>query len=262
MSSLADRTIAALRTTHDSLAPLVPGLSAEQLTGPSGASEWTIAQVLSHLGSGAEIALAGYRAALTGEPAPGQGFNPSVWARWDAMTPQEQADGFLEHDEVVVRTLEELAPEQRETTTVELGFLPEPLPLAGAVGMRLHEAAQHAWDVRVGLDPQAGVDPEAAEVLVEHFSGDLGMMVGFFGKPDRLSSPARVAVGDDGLVLVIDDGVRLSRGGETPTARFDGPLEALVRLLGGRLKDPYVPQGLTVTGSVTLADLQRVFPGF
>lgn len=262
MSTLADRSIAALRTTHDSLSSLVPGLTAEQLTGPSGASDWTIAQVLSHLGSGAQIALAGYRAALRGEPAPDQQFNQSVWARWDAMSPQQQADGFLEHDEVVVRTLEDLAPEQREGTSVRLGFLPEPLSLASAVGLRLNEAAQHAWDVRVGLDPDAAVDARAAEVLVEHYAGGLAMMLGFFGKPDRLGSPAVVSVGDSGVALVVDDGVRLTRSAADPTARLDAPLEALVRLLGGRLRDPYVPQGLEVTGNVSLADLQRVFPGF
>ncbi len=96
MSTLADRSIAALRTTHDELAAVVPTLPDEQLTGPSGASEWTVAQVLSHLGSGAEIALAGYRAALDGEPAPGQDFNESVWDRWNALSPEQQATGFLE----------------------------------------------------------------------------------------------------------------------------------------------------------------------
>ena len=41
MTSLADRTIAALRANHDTLAALVPTLTEEQLTAPSGASEWT-----------------------------------------------------------------------------------------------------------------------------------------------------------------------------------------------------------------------------
>ena len=102
MSTLADRSIAALRTVHDELAGVVPRLTDEQLTGPSGASEWTVAQVLSHLGSGGEIALAGYRAALDGDPAPGQSFNESVWDRWNALTPQEQAAAFLKHDAVVL----------------------------------------------------------------------------------------------------------------------------------------------------------------
>ena len=41
MTSLVDRTIAALRTEHDTLVALLPNLSEDQLSGPSGASEWT-----------------------------------------------------------------------------------------------------------------------------------------------------------------------------------------------------------------------------
>ena len=262
MSTLADRSIAAVRTVHDELGEVVPALTDEQLTGPSGASEWTVAQVLSHLGSGAEIALAGYRAALDGEPAPDSAFNESVWDRWNALTPQQQAAGFLEHDAAVVQALEALSAQQRESTTVQLNFLPAPLSLASAVGMRLNEAVQHSWDVRVALDPQAELGDDAAEVLVEHFAGELSFLLGFLGKADQLADPVVIAAADSDVALVIDDGVSLRRSAGAPTALFGGRLEALLRLLNGRLKAPYVPQGLQVTGSVALADLQRVFPGF
>ena len=53
--SNADAIIAALRSGNDSLAGLVSGYSDEQLAGPTGADEWDVSQVLSHLGSGAEI---------------------------------------------------------------------------------------------------------------------------------------------------------------------------------------------------------------
>ena len=36
---------------------------------------------------------------------------------------------------------------------MQLGFLPAPIPLATALGMRLNEAALHGWDVRVGAEP-------------------------------------------------------------------------------------------------------------
>jgi len=72
MTSDADRAIEALRAVHDDLVGRVGGYADADLTRPSGASEWTVAQVLSHLGSGAEIALAGYRAALDGQPARGR----------------------------------------------------------------------------------------------------------------------------------------------------------------------------------------------
>lgn len=41
----------------------------------------------------------------------------------------------------------------------------------------------------------------------------------------------------------------------------DGPAEAFVRLVSGRLKAPY-DKDVTVEGALTLNDLRRVFPGF
>jgi hypothetical protein len=55
MTELVDLTIAELRSNHDRLATFVDELDEAQLKSPSGAAEWTIADVLSHLGSGAEI---------------------------------------------------------------------------------------------------------------------------------------------------------------------------------------------------------------
>ena len=90
MTSLAVRTIDALRTEHDGLTALAANLSDDRLSGPSGASEWSVAQVLSHLGSGSEISLASLKAALGEGEAPDDDFNRSVWARWDAMSPTDQ----------------------------------------------------------------------------------------------------------------------------------------------------------------------------
>lgn len=264
MTSLADRTITALRSTHDELAPLVAGLTEEQLRATSGASEWTVAQVLSHLGSGAEITQAGLRAAVDGtevEP----DFNQSVWDRWDALGVQEQADGFSSYDERLVAALEALTPEQRETLEVKLGFLPAPLSVASFAGMRLNEAAQHSWDVRVAFEPTATLDASAADVLVEHFAGGLGFLLGFTGKPDALpeaARPARVELENDEVTIVIEDEVSISTSPTDATAAFSGGPEALIRLIGGRLTAPYTPEGVDATGNVTLDDLRAVFPGY
>ena len=75
MSTLAASTIAALRHEHDTLEAFVSALSSDQLSGPSGASEWSVAQVLSHLGSGSEISLATLRSALGEGDAPDDDFN-------------------------------------------------------------------------------------------------------------------------------------------------------------------------------------------
>ncbi len=262
MSSLADRTISALRTTHDELAAKVSTLTEEQLTGPSGASEWSVAQVLSHLGSGAEISQAPYAAAIDGTEAPEGDFNQGVWDRWNAMTPIEQAAGFLAADEALVSLVERLSTEQRESLQIKLGFLPMPLSLAAALGMRLNESAQHTWDVNVALDPAAVIGDAAAAVVVEHFSGELGFLLGFTGKADQVSEPAVVRVANVGVDIVIGEGVALVASSGDATATMTGSAEALVRLLGGRLTSLYTPASVTVEGNVTLDDLRKVFPGY
>ena len=262
MSTLADRTIAALRANHDTLAAIVPTLTDDQLTGPSGASEWSVAQVLSHLGSGAEITLATYQAAIDGEEPLGQDFNESVWARWDGSTPQEQAANVLGHSEAVVVFLEGLSSEQRENLQIKLGFLPAALPVAAVAGMRLNEAAQHLWDVQVALDAAAQVNATAAEVLVEHFGGDIGFLLGFIGKADTVPTPARVRLGTSNVGIVIADSVSVSTAIGEATATFHGQLESVIRLMGGRLSARYTPADVRVEGNISLDDLRRVFPGY
>ena len=262
MTTLADRTIAALRTTHDDLAAVVPGLADEQLLATSGASEWTVAQVLSHLGSGAEIGLATLEAGLGAGPAAEPGFNESVWDRWNAMSPREQATNFLDHHARLVAAFEALTAEQRTTAQVDLGFLPEPLPLASLAGMRLNESALHSWDVRVAFDPSAAVPADVAAVQAEHLAGALSFIVGFVGKADALTGPAVVDIEGSGYGLVLADKIAVVTEPADPTATFIGPLEAAIRLVAGRLGPATTPESVKVTGAVTLDDLRRVFPGY
>lgn len=258
MSEPVDRIITSLRTNHDTLVALLPNLTDDQLSGPSGATEWSIAQVLSHLGSGAEIF---YKPVGRAAGAPvTEEDNQSVWARWDAASPVDQAAGFVEHDGRFVDLLESLTPEQRSTLTVDLGFLPEPVPLVVALGMRLNEVAAHAWDVRVGLDPSAGIEPASAELLVELLAGPLAFLLGFSAKADQLAEPARVAIPGGGIVVA--DQVAVSTELADPTATFEGEQEAAVRMITGRLRPEVTPDGVAVTGNVTLDDLRKVFPGY
>jgi uncharacterized protein (TIGR03083 family) len=262
MTSLSDRTILALRSTHDELAAVVAGLSNEELTGHSGASEWSLAQVLSHLGSGAEISLATLRSALAATPGPGQDLNQDVWDRWNALTPRDQAAGFLAVDEELITALEALTAEQSRTLHINVGFVPAPLALATYAGMRLNEAAQHSWDVRVALDPGAAISGQTAALLAEHFATDLSFLLGFIGKADTLAHPALVDLHGSGFALNIADTVRVTTTAPRPTATFTGPLEAAVRLLAGRLTTRHTPDDVEVTGNITLDDLRRVFPGY
>lgn len=262
MTSLADRTITELRRVYDDLADRVPTLTPEDLARPSGAEEWTVAQVLSHLGSAGEIRRAGLRAALTGADAPGPDFNPSVWDRWNALTPREQADGYLASEGETLELVEGLTADQREQLRVDVGFLPAPIPLATLTGMWLNEAAQHSWDVRVAFDAEAEVDAAAAAVVLEHLSGGLGFLLGFAAQVDTLPHPGVVALGDTGLSLTLGERAVLSDDAGPATASFNGGAGSAVRLLGGRLRQIYTPPGLTVEGDLDLDDLRRVFPGY
>ncbi len=257
MSQLMDRTITALRAEHETLAGLVRTLTDDQLAATSGAAEWTVAQALSHLGSGAEIGRAPI--ARTAGEAVAAEDNQTIWARWDASAPRAQAEGFLEYNGRWLDMVEALTPEQRSSLTVDLGFLPEPISLLTALGMRLNEVANHSWDVRVAFDPHAGVDADSAAVLVDLLAGPVGFLLSFVAKPAELAAPASVAI--PGAGLVIDDAVTVVDHLESPSATFNGPREAFVRLVSGRLKAPY-DNGVTVEGSVTLDDLRRVFQGF
>lgn len=257
MTELVDRTIAALRAEHDTLAALVRTLTDDQLATRSGAADWTVAQALSHLGSGAEIGRAPIARAAGEEVAAEE--NQTIWARWDSSAPRAQAEGFLEHNARWLETVEALSPEQHSSLTVDLGFLPEPVPLVTALGMRLSEVANHSWDVRVAFDPDAGVDAGSAAVLVDLLTGPVGFMLSFLAKPAELANPVTVAF--PGGALVIDDAVTVVDHAEAPSATFGGTAEAFVRLLSGRLKAPF-DRGVTVEGAVTLDELRRVFPGF
>ena len=259
MSDLVDQIIVSLRRHHDQLVEVVDGLDDEQLVAPSGASEWRICDVLSHLGSGSEIMLRPLAAAATGTEAPA-GDNQAIWDRWNAMTPREQAQGYVDSGAVLVEALESLTPEQRDTVTIRRPRLPEPVPLEVAAGMRLNEVAQHTWDVVVGLDPGATVDPTAAALMLTLLSDQLSFMLDVTAKPGALSEPTEVAAGD--WSLVVDRSARLVPAGANPRAIFTGTTESFYRLLGGRLAERHTPAGTEVTGGVTLADLRRVFPGF
>ena len=256
--TLTDRTIAAIRHTHDHLAEVASRLTDEELGRIGGASEWTVATTLSHLGSGQEInRYVLQRAVGDDSETPG---NQEVWDRWNALPPTDQASAFVEASTAMVEFLEGLTPEQRMGTMVDLGFLPQPVPLATSLGMRVNELALHGWDVDVAFDPAAQVSEESAEVITEHFASTMSFLLGFTGKPSGLP-PTRMSFGAWTLVST-DEGIRIAEGVTDPSARFEGPVEAAVRLMAGRLAPEHTPAGTTVTGNVTLDELRAAFPGY
>jgi hypothetical protein len=145
-----------------------------------------------------------------------------------------------------------------------MGFLPEPADLALFTGLRLNEAALHAWDVEVALDPAAGLPEDVAAVLLEQQRGPLAFLLGFTAQPERLDGRrAALLVRTDAPAasLGLDLGERVSLG-DAPSEP-DGELrlrtEALLRLLSGRQRPT---DAVELAGPLSLDDLRRVFPGY
>lgn len=248
-----------LRASHERLAGLVAGLSGADLREQSYDTDWSVADVLSHLGSGAEIFALLIDAGTTGgdRPAP-ESFQP-IWAAWNARSPEEQAAGAVRADAALVSKIEALTPEQRAAFSVQM-FGPAPFDLVRLLSMRLSEQALHTWDIAVALDPAARVAPDAVDLLIDQ----VPVLAGLVGKQApapvavavATTAPERAFILDTAVVSLVPGGTGLSGG--TATASLALPAEALVRLVAGRLDDA---AELTASG-VTLLELKSVFPGF
>lgn len=263
MTTAADQVIAALRSGHDDLSGYVAGLEKDALTGPSAASEWDVAHVLSHLGSGAEITLAALERALSGGGSPPDGFNQTVWDRWNAMSPLEHRDGFVEADRRLVERYEGLDGTARERLRIDLGFLPAPISVADAGRLRLMETTLHTWDIKVAARPGTTLAPEAVPLLLD----GLAPLLGWIAKPEALAGrQAALAVDltepQRSYGLVVGEQVSLGERPERPDGVLQAPAEAWLRLMSGRLAPERTPAGVRTDGPVTLDDLRRLFPGY
>src|ERR1700733_4094710 len=247
--------MSAVRASHARLSAIVAGLDADGLHKQSYAKEWTIADALSHLGSGAEIFSLVIEAGVTGaEPPTMDAFQP-IWDTWNARTPQEQAAQCTAANEALVARVEALTAAEREAFTVVM-FGRMTMDLAGVLGMRLSEHAVHAWDVEVALDPVARIAPDAVGLIAVR----MPMMAGFMGKKLQTSRVVEVTTTDPAMTFPLDTGgVTLTPGSTGASASLALPAEAFVRLVYGRLDDD---ADITTAVGITIPELQAVFPGF
>jgi uncharacterized protein (TIGR03083 family) len=250
--------IGALRRSHDELAALAHGLDGERLRAQSGSSEWTVADVLGHLGSAAEIAVG----TLTAGKADPDSI-PAIWDRWNAMSPEEKAGAFVASEGRLVQALEALDDEALRDETVDVGFLPQPISIAFLTSMRLSEIGLHRWDIDVALDPAAAQVP----IYTVPFILDvLPNFAPFFSKPIGTTGQVAVATTNPDRTYVLelgDQNATLTEGNASDAGtRAAMPAEAFLRLTGGRLAPEHTPASVTVTGELNLDDLRRAFPGY
>lgn len=265
VTASAHGLLAALRRCHDGLAARVRGLGDADLTRQSYCADWSVAQVLSHLGSGAEIAVAQLQAARVGTTPPGPGDFRAIWARWDARPPRQQAAAFAEavprlHDAVD-------ALDDAERRELRLYFHADPVDLRAFLAFRLVEQALHAWDVHVAFEPATAVDAGAVGLLVELLPLGAGL-----ADAEALGAlaPARLAVRTSDpacrFVLDLDARARLCPAGdedddEEVSGSLRLPTEALARLVTGRLDPAHTPAGTTAEGRPSLDELRRLYHG-
>jgi uncharacterized protein (TIGR03083 family) len=248
--------IAALRHSHDRLAEVVTPLDESAVKGQSYDSDWSIADVASHLGSQAEIFGLILEAGLTGGPAPtGADFGP-IWDVWNAKQPAEQVTDSLAADAAFLHRLEHTSRSERDGFTVNAFGMDVDLPTL--LSMRYAEHAIHTWDIAVALDPAALVAPQAVELLVDR----LETVAARSGRPSEVASPplrVRTAEPAREVVVGVAPEVFVSEAEEFAEADIVLPAESFVRLVYGRLDVDHTPSG--IQGDERIPLLRTVFPG-
>lgn len=254
----AEPWIRALRHSHERLRDTATQLGPSQLEQRSYASEWSIAQVLSHLGSQAEIFGLFLDAGLTGQDPPGRDEFMPIWDSWNARAPQAQASDALRADQATLERFESLTDEER--ARLRLHAMGMELDVTGLARMRLSEHAVHTWDVVVALDPKATLEPDAVALLI----GTLDQMTGRAAKPDGKQRRLLISTTDPARRFVLETGEAITltpapdHGAERPGLHL--PAEALIRLCYGRLDPEHTPP--VEAGGPYLDELRPLFPGF
>ncbi len=247
--------LAALRSSSDHLREVVERLSHDHHVAPAYPAQWTIADTMSHIGSGAVVLGRRFSDVLAGAE-PVEGFNQSVWDEWNAKAPADQVADALVADRDFVDALEASSAEQR--AAFHLSFGPMELDFDRFVGLRLGEHVLHTWDVEVSIDPAATLAQPAAGLLLDQVHFVAGRSGQTHGEPRtvsvRTTDPAR-----DFDVVFSDSSVTLVDTTHEGPVDVTLPAEAFVRLVYGRLDDL---AGLDDHSEVHLEHLRRAFPGF
>lgn len=246
--------VAVLQTSVGRLRGIVERLDPNKLEEQAFPTEWTIADVLSHLGSGAVILQRRFDDAVAGSETPLE-FAQSIWDAWNAKTSKAQATDALTADQAFVDRVGSLTDEERSRFEFAMG--PMTFDFAGFIGQRLNEHALHTWDIEVTLDPHAPVAPDATRLVVDN----LQMIARFTGKSTGTEHRITVHTIEpprDFTIAIGADAVSLEPTESVDEPDLEIPAEALVRLIYGRMDPDHTPP---TRGPADLDQLRRVFPG-
>lgn len=249
--------LSALRSSTDRLAALVRPLDDATIAEKAYPSEWTIADVLSHLGSGAVIMQRSLDDALAGTAKPDD-FNHGVWDEWNAKSPRAKVDDALAADAALMARLGAVGAVDQARFKSNLG--PFELDWNAFVGLRLNEHLLHEWDVAVTVDPAITLAPDGTAVVVDNLD-----LVGRFAAK-RSGDPGTITIGttdpERSFAVTVDaDAVAFTSAAAAGQADVSMPAESFIRLMYGRLDPDHTPP--TVIGeAATVVQLRAIFPGF
>jgi uncharacterized protein (TIGR03083 family) len=244
-----------LRSSVARLHELVRSFDDAQLEKPSYDAGWSVADVLSHLGSGAVLMGRRLADSLAGAATPDD-LAPAVWAVWDAKPPRQQADDALAEDDRLLGAFDGLDGAERER--VSFSFGPVSVGFDEAVALRLNEHALHTWDIEVTRDPAAGLPDDAAAVVVDN----LGFIARFTARATGDSREIRVRTSGPErhfTIRLTPESAELLDGDAGAPPDLELPAESFCRLVYGRLDPDHSPP-VGANGEV-LDVLRRVFPG-
>jgi uncharacterized protein (TIGR03083 family) len=245
----------ALRASVARLRGIIEPLDDAKLEQQAYPTEWRIADVLSHVGSGAVIMTRRIEDGLAGRSLPDD-FAPAVWEEWNAKSPREKADDALAADRELVDRIEAVGEQERSAFSTSFG--PLTVGFDELVAFRLNEHGLHTWDVEVALDQAATLHREQIALIIDN----LGLIARFTAKPTgslrtiavRTTEPAR-----DFVVELASDSVTFSAEPADVQRQLVLPAEAFARLVYGRLDPEHTPP---FEGDAdNLDELRKVFPG-
>ena len=244
----------ALGFSVERLRHLTAPLTARELTAPAYPTEWTIADVLSHIGSGAVIMQRRIEDTLACATTPDD-YAPNVWDAWNAKSPEAKRDDALTADRAFLARIDAMTASERASFAFAVG--PLTFDFDGVVGLRLNEHAMHTWDIEVAVDPAAVIPSQIAALVVDN----LDLIARFTAKPTgetetitvRTIVPARAFT-----VRLAPESATLDPDVGPGPADLELPSEAFARLVYGRLDPAHTPAG---ADNHAVDVLRRVFPG-
>ena len=248
--------LSVLRSSVERLSAQVRPLDDEQLVRHAYPSAWSIADVLSHVGSSGVIMGRRLDDAVAGRAMPDE-FSEQVWAEWDAKAPRAKADDGLAVDASFMSQLERVGADDQSALSIPFG--PITFDWDQFVRTRLNEHLLHGWDVAVSLDPSATLPSDGVPFVIDN----LELIGRYTAQPVAPERTVTIATSDPERGFAVTVAATTAEFASTdvvadPTLRM--PAEAFIRLVYGRLDVAHTPA--SVEGDAeALEQLRQVFPG-